>query len=377
VRFGLSAIKGIGKGAMQEIVAERRKSGPFKSIYDFCERVSSRTLNKAAMEALVKCGAFDSLHGQAGRAAACAALDDAIAAGQTAAEDARAGQMNFFAAIAETTPAAARIERKLPNVTPWNQRDALKNEKDVLGFHVSGHPLDDHESTLRIFATCTAANVANLNHDTAVIIGGQLASVRPTFVKQGKSAGEKMAMITLQDKSGQIDGVVFSSVFARCGAMLQADSIVLLIGRVDRMRGEPQIIADNVIAIADAPKFLAGRIEIDLLDDREGESLDARMQMVAGYLQQAGAAGVVNGCRAADIYLFMHDDRGQRYALRCNRLRAVAEPALLATLRDLVGESHVRVVSGGIPRRNGEGANGQNGNGYAKKWNREAVAAEA
>jgi DNA polymerase-3 subunit alpha len=330
--------------------------------------VSSRTLNKAAMEALVKCGAFDSVHGQQARAAACVALDDAIAAGQSAAEDARAGQMNFFAAIAEASPAAAKIERKLPSVSPWNQRDTLKNEKDVLGFHVSGHPLDDHEPTLRTFATSTVANAANLNHDTAVIVGGQLASVRPTFVKQGKSAGEKTAMITLADKTGQMDGVVFSSIFARCGANLQADAIVLVIGRVDRMRGEPQIIADNVIAIADAPRFLAGRIEIDLLDDCEGESLEARMQMVAGYLQQAGAAGVVHGCRVAEVCLNLFDECGRRYALRCNRLRAVAEPALLATLRELVGDNHVRVISGGIPRRSSD--NGQNGNGYARNLSR-------
>lgn len=363
VRFGLSAIKGIGRGAMQTIVAERDANGLFKSIYDFCERVSSRTINKAAIESLVKCGAFDSVHGAANRAAMVAAVDDAIAAGQAAADDLRSGQMNFFAAMAETAPAAAKAERRLPGAPSWDQRTTLANEKESLGFHVSGHPLDQHETILCGFCTAGTSDIGRLNHDTTVIIGGQLTRVRITMVRNGKSAGEKMAMITLQDKAGPVDGVVFSSVFAKHGMLLQDDAVVLVVGRVDRQRGEPQVIVDQVMKIQDAPQHLAGRVEIDLVDDPEREPLAGTMQMVAGLLHQAGGARIAEGGRAADVFVNLLT-QGRRFTLRLNRTRVIAEPYLLQRLRDLAGPQNVRVISGGPPRRNDAGG----GRGFAKRF---------
>jgi DNA polymerase-3 subunit alpha len=350
VRFGLKAIKGIGSAAIESIMAERQKHGPFESLYDFCERLNSRTVNKAAIESLVKCGAFDSIHGSKSRAAMVAAIDDAIAAGQTAADDARRGQMNFFAAIAASEPAAAKAQRNLPSVTPWDQKRMLAGEKEVLGFHVSGHPLDQHEGILRDFCTATTSAVARLNHDAAVIIGGQLTRVRITFVKTGKSAGEKMAMITLQDKTGSIDGVVFSSVFAKYSMHLQEDAIVLAIGRVDKQRGEPQVIVDQVIKLADAAQFLAGEIHIDLADDPQGDPIETQMQLVAGLLQQAGAARIAEGGKPAEVFINITTDQ-QRYTLKSNRLRVIAEPNVLQRLRETVGPANVRIISGGIPRR--------------------------
>jgi DNA polymerase-3 subunit alpha len=263
--------------------------------------------------------------------------------------------------MADTLPAAAKVERSLPTV-PWlDERTMLAFEKDVLGFHVSGHPLDQHQRTLATFCNATIASLSNMNHDATVIVGGVLSSVRPTFVKQGKSAGEKMAMITLQDKTGQMDGVVFSSVFAKCGAAVQGDSIVLVIGRVDKQRGEPQIIADNVIPAIDAPKHLAGRIEVDVMDDARLGPIESRLQMLSGYLQQANAsatAGAVNGWRAAEVLINLHCE-GKRYALKCGRVRAIADSALLQNLVDVAGDADkVRMVSAGPPKR-AEDRNGQ------------------
>jgi len=368
VRFGLSAIKGIGGAAMQLIVEERRKHGPFTSIHDFCERVSARTLNKASMESLIKCGAFDSVHGIERRAAMAAVLDDAIAAGQSAAEDAKAGQMNFFGAVAASAHLSAsastapRSERKLPALPPWDQRTMLEHEKEVLGFHVSGHPLDQHDAILRDFCTAGTPQIAELNHDAVIILGGQLTRVRPTVVKNGRSAGEKMAMITLQDKSGSIDGVVFSGVFAKCGAVLTDNAIVMVIGRVDKQRGEPQIIVDQVSPLADAPRLLAGRVEIEFVDEPSSPAQE-QMELVSGLLQRAGASRVSDGGRSAELYLHVVAD-GQRHSLKSNRLRVIAETSLLESLRDIVGEGRVRVISAGPPRRQ------QPEYGNGKRYNR-------
>jgi DNA polymerase-3 subunit alpha len=292
-----------------------------------------------------------------------------MAAGASAAEDARAGQMNFFGGGADTAPAAAKIQRSLPTVKAWSQMEMLKAEKDTLGFHVSGHPLDQHEAVLQEFSTAVSKDFATLNHDSVVVIGGQLTRVRITFVKQGRSAGEKMAMITLSDKHGSVEGVVFSSIFARHGAALTDDAIVMLIGRVDRERGEPQIIVDQALSITDAPRHLAGRIEIDFVDDPTGDPIQTQMQMIAGLLQQAGAAKVADGGRAAEVFLHVLAD-GRRFTLKSNRIRAVAEASLLKQVREIVGGEHVRVISAGAPKLR------DNGNG-AKKWRRTPELVEA
>jgi DNA polymerase-3 subunit alpha len=147
VRFGLDAIKGVSTSAINAIIDERRTHGPFTSIFDFCERVDLRSVNKATIEALVKSGAFDSMHSIEERSAAHAAVTDAISAGQAAADDRRSGQMNFFST--GESPVQAAVSRALPSVPPWERMKTLTFEKDTLGFFVSGHPLDVHETQLR------------------------------------------------------------------------------------------------------------------------------------------------------------------------------------------------------------------------------------
>lgn len=352
VRFGLGAIKGAGRAAVAGIIAEREKDGPFTSLFEFCERVPSRVANKAAIEALIKAGTFDSIHGAEKRAALMAALDDAIAAGQAAAEDRRSGQMSIFAAFEETAApsdngqAAGHDERPLPAVEPWDDMTALAFEKEVLGFHISGHPLDQHEGLLRQFATHPIGAIPDLRHDAAVVLGGMITRCRITMVRHGRSAGEKMAMITIADKASSIDGVVFSDVFKTAAALLQDDAIVLLIGRVDLKRGQPQVIVEQVLAPEDAPRYLAREIELRFLvngRDGHGTSVVSDMQMAAGLLQQAGAAH--RDGRAAEVSLRVVDDN-QEVLLKARRMRVVAEGHLLVRLQELLGPENVRITAG-------------------------------
>ena len=142
IRFGLKAIKGIGGGAIRAVIEERRKGGPFKSIFEFCERVDSRTINRAGLEGLVKAGCFDSLHGTEVRASVVASLESAIGAGQSLARDRAGGQENFFGMFEAAAPKQAAVAASLRKVDPWDRMEALRYEKEALGFHVSGHPLD-------------------------------------------------------------------------------------------------------------------------------------------------------------------------------------------------------------------------------------------
>ena len=354
IRFGLGAIKGVGKAAIGVILEERDEHGPFESLFDLCERVPSRVVNKATIEALAKSGALDSLHGAEHRSAVFAAVDDAISAGQRTAEDRRAGQMSIFGLVEETTQdeAAAPAARPLPSVPAWDQMTRLAGEKETLGIHVSGHPLDPHEDLLRTYCTADTRAMNELHHDAGVVLGGVLNRVRITVVKSGRSAGEKMAMITLQDRLGVIDGVVFSTVFARDAHRLQDSAIVLVVGRVDTSRGGVQVIVDQVLSVEDAPMHLAQAITVTFQAKAEGAPVTGQMEMVRGVLQQAGAlrgraVSEASG-RAVEVRICL-ETSGKRVSMRPQLPPVIAEPLLLQRLASIVGEDHVHVIGGAVP----------------------------
>ena len=339
IRFGLHAVKGVGEKAIQSIVDEREKNGPFVGLFDFCERVDLKTINRSTIEALIKCGAFDSLHGIDQRAAMCEALESAVKAGQRAASDRASGQLNMFGMpVGDDTEAAAEEEKSqvpLPGTTPWNTAELLSYEKEVMGFYVSSHPLDEHLGTIHRFGTATVADIGELPANTKIVIGGMLTRVRPTLVKNGRSAGQKMAMLTLEDKRGKIDAVVFADGYAMNYMHLELDEVVFLCGKVDRRREEPSIVVDKVIPVKQASNQLAEAIKIVIHEpkgvSRNGESLD-QMNKLKELLRQAslrngGAAGV----------LFELHQEGTVVDLRLPNMRLSADENLLHSIRTVLG----------------------------------------
>ncbi len=287
IRFGLTAVKGVGEKAIRVVLDERERGGAFHGMFDFCERVPLGAVNRATIEALIKCGGFDELHGIESRAAMVAALDAALQAGQRAAQDRASGQMSIFGgatggsggAAAGVKPSApdgpatkargevAQEQVRLPATDPWSTGETLRFEKEALGFYVSSHPLEQHRESLDRFATCSVDDIANLSEGTRVVVGGMLSRVRHTVVKTGRSAGQKMAMLTLEDGPAKADAVAFSDTFATCYMHLEVDRVVFLEGKVDRRREEPSIVVDKVIPVADAPQRLARAVKIVLRDD--------------------------------------------------------------------------------------------------------------
>ena len=272
IRFGLSAVKGVGEKAIRAIIETRGKSAPFKSLYDFTDRVPLGSVNRTTIDALIKCGAFDTLHSPDSRAAMIEALEAAIQAGQRAAIDRDAGQMNFFESLAQTSPnddaPDTHTEVKLPSIPPWHTNELLKHEKSVLGFYVSSHPLDQHHDTIDRFTNTSIDDIHDLPADTQVILGGILTRIRPTLVKKGRSAGQKMAMITIEDRIQSIDGVVFSDAYAIASPLMELDRVVLIKGKVDRRREEPSIVIDQVIPLEQAAEHLTQAVMISITDSR-------------------------------------------------------------------------------------------------------------
>jgi DNA polymerase III subunit alpha len=304
IRFGLSAVKGVGEKAMRAIIDVREKDGPFTSLYDFCERVPMGTVNKATIEALIKCGAFDELHGIGSRAAMVAAMEGAIQAGQRAAADRDSGQMNFFGGQAEGggNEALPAPEATLPNVESWSKQELLKHEKSVLGFYVSSHPMDEHREALQRYSSCSIADVSRLRADTQVILGGMLTRVRPTFTR---ASGKKMAHLTLEDKTGPIDAVVFPRTYDVVAPLLENDRIVYLQGKVDRKRETPQLLVDEVIPIEHAAEQLTRAIKITLRDHVEpgqGGTFNGELAQLREILRMAANRGQAR----AEVLIELH-----------------------------------------------------------------------
>ncbi|MEM7682646.1 MAG: DNA polymerase III subunit alpha [Planctomycetota bacterium] len=273
IRFGMSAVKGVGEKAVRAVLHERAAGGDFKGLYDFCERVDLRAVNRSTIEALIKCGAFDELHGVDQRAALCHALDAAVRAGQRAASDRATGQNALFGMpdpAASTTKDEGPGEPELPSVDAWPTSERLAYEREVLGLFVSSHPLDEHRETIARFATATLEDAKQLPAGVEVVVGGMLARVKPAVTRTGRSAGQKMAMITLEDATSRMDGVCFSDTYAQHFADLEPDRVVFLGAKIDRRREEPALVVQRVIAVDEAARWLTAAVRI-VLDPPTGE----------------------------------------------------------------------------------------------------------
>ncbi|MEM7575987.1 MAG: DNA polymerase III subunit alpha, partial [Planctomycetota bacterium] len=347
IRFGLSAVKGVGEKAITSVIKEREANGEFKGLYDFCERVDLRAVNRATIEALIKCGAFDALYSLDQRAALCNVLEDAIKAGQRTAADRAAGQLGMFGMglQSDDAPEEEAAEPALPTVEPWNQKQTLDFEKEVMGLFVSSHPLHDHAATLERFSTTTLADVRGLPADQPIIVGGMLSRVRPTLVKNGRSAGQKMAMLTLEDTAGtKLDGVCFSDTYATCFNDLQMDAVVFLSGKVDRRREEPSIVVDRVIPVDRAAADLTRSVRVVVRDapdaniNGDGKDQLTRLREV---LRQSAMRPPTNGGASADVLLELHQ-QDTCVELRIPSLRVYVDEHLL---------THIETVMNALPGR--------------------------
>lgn len=270
IRFGLSAVKGVGEKAILSIIEERRENGSFEGLYDFCERVPQGAVNRSTIDALIKCGAFDRVHGIDSRAALAEALEGAIKSGQKVAADRASGQSNLFDLLGGGGEGDGQADTKpevtLPNVLPWSTKELLKHEKKVLGFYVSSHPLDQYQEALESYSNTCAKELASLQNDTEITVGGLITGVRKRVTQRGRSAGQTMAILNFEDATGPIDSVVFSETYARYSGMLEEDRIVFLQGKLQMRDDSPSLLVNRVIPVEQAQQMLTQGVRILLRD---------------------------------------------------------------------------------------------------------------
>ncbi len=248
IRFGLAAVKGVGRAVVAAIL-EARKSGPFRDLWDFCRRIPCSTVTRAATEALIRCGAFDRF---GSRAAQLAALDAAYAAGQKADRDRKAGQASLFDDV--SAEEATLVAQQLPDVPEWSEEQLLAAEKELLGMYVSDNPLRHLYDELREKVTHTSAELAHVAAGTKVTVGGIISRATP----HRSRSGQPMMFLTVQDPDGEVEVVVFPSVYKKAQPFLHTDARIVVTGKNEPPGGPEEqvaakILADDILPLDQAP----------------------------------------------------------------------------------------------------------------------------
>jgi len=361
IRFGLRAIKGAGAKAIDAIISERdgttekRRDGAeqehrqFTSLFDFCERVPSSVVNKATIEALVKAGAFDSLHGRDARAAMVATIDQAVSAGQKLAADKAAGQGALFGGgmFAEPEPAAGKAEATpLAKVPAWSEAELLKQEKETLGFYVSSHPLEEWGNWARAFTPLTVSALKALPQDKRVIVPAMVQSLRTIIVKNGRSAGQKMAILTIEDATGATDAVLFANVYQQFGHLFESDQPKFFMGRLDHSRGDAQIIVDRIVPI-DGHPLEQGTIQVMLRAKRLNGTAPAKVAAVRDILsEQPDPSDLSLGRSPRPVEIIIETDDAWVLVEPKGLKHAQLRPDLVRKICDQAGPDSVRLAGG-------------------------------
>jgi DNA polymerase-3 subunit alpha len=283
IRFGMCAVKGVGGKAIENVIAERDKGGAFRSIYDFCERIDTRVVQRSTVEALIKCGAFSSISPK--RAPLLNVFDRAFEMGQQTQNDKRAGQMSIFGSPEASPLTASRPSDSLPNIDELPSQELLKFEKDLLGFYITSHPLTEHQTTLQRYSTATTREAMLMQENTEVMIGGMICRCDRKVAKSGKSQGKPWAILGIEDLEGKMEGMCYAEAYAdivaRYPDALKIDSIVFVKGKVDRKRENPCLIINEVMPISEALPKLTTSAVLKLDAGHSGEQLRQIKQLLA------------------------------------------------------------------------------------------------
>jgi len=320
IRFGLNAVKGVGEVACRAIVRARADGGPFRSIWDFTERVDPAVVNKRALESLVKCGALDSTG--ATRRAMLAVLEQALQWGQRRHADRLAGQESLFSHLGEDEAPAGRHHPPLPALEEFDRGELLRLERETLGLYVSEHPLAPLRDELRAKTDATLAELERRRDGETVTVAGIVADVRHLTTKRG----EPMAFLRLDDVTGGCEVVVFNSAYAAASELCVPDRILVVRGRVDHKEGETKLIAQAIQPLEAAAARTEVRLRIDATRARAG-TIRELARVIGDF---PGESPVVVDCvtsRGAVLYAL-----GPKFRVR-------PEPDFYAEVRALLGES--------------------------------------
>ncbi len=280
VQYGLSAIKGVGSAAVEHFVNERRENGVFSSIFDFTSRVDLRTCNRKMLESLVGAGAFDEMHDN--RAQLMESLEDALNYGSRMQEEKNRNQTSLFGGEGDEL-SRKESEPKLHEVVSWSNIEKLKRERELIGFFLSGHPLDRFRDDVALFCSHELGEegLKGLEERNAVICAGIITAARHTRDRKGRP----IAFLTMEDERGSNEVLVFSECYDKSMNLLQVDNVVVVEGNVTVRDGSPKIIARQFDRIENLREKNQGTIRLCLkVETNEVEMSD--LEELAGLFEE-------------------------------------------------------------------------------------------
>ena len=366
LRFGLGAIRNVGKAAIDSLLAARRER-PFESLFDLCERVDLRLCNKRVFEALIYSGALDRLDGH--RAQYAGALDAALLEASLRQQEREAGQGSLFglpAATPETTGQAGADHRlSLPNVAPMTEAERLAREKEILGFYISGHPLEPYRAECELFASHTISQLGTWS-EGSITLGAVVTAIRRQVSKR---TGSEFARLTIEDFSGSTEVLVFPEAWTALADRIRGDVPVLIRGgysRRDQGVDNPTFIVEMVQRFEELR--ISGQVAvcIELTEEARAQSRaqspESRGDMPTGEFPSIDAVAsgsalvpeLFKDVRAvveahpgsAPVEVRFTDHAGHRTRLRSRSLKMAASGPALSELRALLGHERVRLVRG-------------------------------
>ncbi|RBP31004.1 DNA polymerase III alpha subunit [Marinobacter pelagius] len=325
--YGLGAIKGLGEGPIDSIVAAA-KDGPFEDIFDFCRRVDLKKVNKRAMEALIRAGAMDKLG--PGRAQLMASIDKAVQQADQQSRNDAVGMMDMFGEMLESGGEDGDAYADVAHVREWPKKERLKGEKDTLGLYLTGHPFDEYEKEVRRFVR---SSIADLKPNKAPQrVAGLVVAQRTMKTRTGST----MCFITLDDRSARIEATLFSETFFENRELLQSDQVIVVEGQVshDDYSGQMKMRVNSVMDVATARQQFSRGLKLELAAD----------QLQNGLLDKLDETLRPFRCEGSPVWIEYRSPEARTRIELGESWRVQPDDNLLLELRYLVGDQSVELV---------------------------------
>ena len=319
IRYGMAAIKNVGEGAVQSIVDTRVQDGPYRTLFEFCERIDLKVVNRRVVESLVAAGALDGVEGH--RAQKLEALDLALRVAQKAQEQREKGQISLFGGGDESAGTLELEGHELPVVEAWSEREMLAKERELLGFYVSSHPLKAYVRDLRSFST-PLREMENQRDGYSMRVGGLVSQVRKLYDKRGQA----FAFVTLEDMSGKGDVAFFSEAFASFESLLEEDSVIMVEGRVSERNGRLSLQAEKAMPLDGIREKMTKAVNVQLLYEEVDDELLQKLK--------AHCSRYEGDC---ELLLHLKNDGEKDVVIRSRTVRVNPCDELLQGLDDMLG----------------------------------------
>ncbi len=327
IRFGLGAVKNVGKNAILSILKAREKNNRFKTIFDFVENIDSRLVNKKVMESLVQAGAFDSLQGH--RAQLMESIDLAAAYSQRVLVHRANGQTSIFDSGKQGVNAD---QPPLPDVKSWSQGEQLAKEKELLGFYFSGHPLSKYHLELQMFSRQTLDKIHSLSDKTEVKVGAIITGVKKHFDRKNRP----MAFVTVEDLTGTAELIVFADAYEKYNLIIHEDSMVFIIGKVSSKgdNDENKILCDDLIPLTEVWDRCVKNISFSLKVNKQSE----------GHIREIKDILSKNRGRIP-IYINVKTPENGEYVFLAKKITAKPSQVLVNKLSNIIGVENIWIES--------------------------------